>query len=173
VSGALATNPFRGRRASERTHNVCYVASGAASAPVVWRRGGAAVSGRLNASGVTGHTCRPRLAGARSLPARPEGDGGAGLASSLCRVVAMVALRWAGRTGEALRRQRRGAPVARGNRARERGSGATNAGRGERKGALPRSRPLCALVGGAQRRATGARQRCDVGLARRVQIIQA
>ena len=64
MSGALASNRFRGRRASERTHNVCYMASGAASAPVVWRRGCAAVSGRLIASGVTGPTCRPRLAGA-------------------------------------------------------------------------------------------------------------
>jgi len=40
------------------------MASGTASAPVVWRRGRAVVSGRLIASDVTGHTCRPRLAGA-------------------------------------------------------------------------------------------------------------
>jgi len=166
VSGALALNPFRGRRASERTHNVCYMASGAASAPVVWRRGCAAVSGRLIASGVTGSTCRPRLAGAHSLTGTVRGNGGEGLESGLCRAVrssgnarnAVIAATVLG----APCRQRRGAPVARGNRARERGSEATNAGRGERKGACLRSRPLCALVGGAKRRFAEARQRCGL-----------
>ena len=160
MSGALASNPFRGRRASERTHNVCYMASGAASAPVVWRRGCAAVSGRLIASGVTGIPSRTVLPG-HSLTGTVRDNRGEGLESSWCCVGVQCSQR-----GERGDRMRRAAPSAArcassaGQPRRERGSEATNAGRGERKGACRRSRPLCALVGGAKRRAAEARQRC-------------
>ena len=118
------------------------------------------MSGRLIASGVTGIPSRIRLAGAQSYRHGPgqrrRGSGsasgrvscaGRGNARNAVSVATENAARCA--VGGAVRR------VARGNRARERGSEATNAGRGERKGAWLQARPLCALVGGA----TAARRR--------------
>ena len=139
MSGALASNPFRGRRASERTHNVCYMASGAASAPVVWRRGCAAVSGRLIASGVTGIPSRIRLAGAQSYrhgPGQRRRGSGIGVGSCVVRWPWQCSQR--GERGDreccALRRRRRGAQSSAGQ---------------PRKGARERS-DQCG-VGGAQR----------------------